>query len=220
MATENIGVCADVSARYALQPTKSVRRPTLSSRNGVQLRQKLHAARPSTGGRGGAYPWASRWPSASAAMSGVSSADLFFAMYRQQRELHELATAHADLPVPTTLSGFKKHPKYVLERDFLVNHGIKPGSKSQGLFKGNRYWLRKDLSTLLPIRKWGSLVREIKPEEKDTPAKTLTKKITKDKQQSEYYVHLYGEWQTRPLIIAPIVDDLIPTNEYGKSRSV
>ena len=110
MATENIG-CADVSARYALQPTKSVKKthPVLKEWWLQKIRQKsLMLPDPVLVGGGGGDQWGfTDGPSASAAMSGVSSADLFFAMYRQQRELHELATAHADLPVPTTLSGLK-----------------------------------------------------------------------------------------------------------------
>ena len=29
-------------------------------------------------------------------------------------------------------------------------------------------------------------------------------------------MNLYGEWQTEPIKVAPIVDDIIPVNEYGK----
>ena len=221
MAVENIGVCADVSARYALQPVKSEKKthPVLKMWWLQKIRQKSTVL-PDLVHIGGEDPnddsWGLTGPATSATGSDLSSSELLAAVNRQQRELHQLSAAHANAPVPTTLSGFKKHPKFILERDFLSNHGIRPGSKSQGMFKGSRYWLKKDVSTLLPIRKWGGLMRCLKPGEHDTPAKTLTRKTTKDKQQTSYQVYLYGEWQTQPLVIAPIVNDIIPTNEYGK----
>ena len=59
-------------------------------------------------------------------------------------------------------------------------------------------------------------MRCLKPGEHDTPAKILTRKTTKDNQQSSYEVYLYGEWQTEPIVVAPVVDDIFPTNKYGK----
>ena len=89
------------------------------------------------------------------------------------------------------------------------------------MFKGQRYWLRCDVTTLHPVRQWGRLMRQVRVSEKDKPAKIVSKTVRKKTSNGvadtgKVHRNLYGEWQTEPITVEPIRGDVIPTNEYGK----
>lgn len=222
LGIENVGFCTDVAPRYAMQAHKSREGSKPRIRQWWQgeimkLCQQNLAARGITmpgagGGSGGAGGLTFD------AILGPCDPSSF--QYRAQEERSHLHQKYLDEPVPKTIAGFKTHPKFILEAHFKTEMGVKPGSRAQGLFKGTRYWFRADVVPLRSVKKWGNAMRKVKEEEKDQPAKTITKSVGKrvDKGEKRPTVEsrLYGEWQTVPLVIAPIVDDVIPTNEYGK----
>lgn len=223
LAIENVGYCADVAARYAMQAHKSREgtKPKLQLwwQREIVKRSQLNLAAGGLampGTRGGSMGTAGSLSFDSI----VGPHDPTSFLLRTKEERSQLHQKYLDEPVPKTMAGFKTHPKYILEAHFKADMGVKPGSKAQGLFKGSRYWLRADVALLQNVRKWGSVMRKVKVEEKDKPAKTVTKSVGKRVEKGEkrptVESSLYGEWQTEPIVIDPIIDDVIPTNEYGK----
>jgi xeroderma pigmentosum group C-complementing protein len=74
--------------------------------------------------------------------------------------------AHAKMePLPTSKAAFKKHPTYVLKSGLNSTDILHPDAKTRtcGMFKGEFVFLRSDVETALPARKWlyqGRKVRE------------------------------------------------------------
>ncbi|CAG9465187.1 unnamed protein product [Pedinophyceae sp. YPF-701] len=142
------------------------------------------------------------------------------------------AAARERVRPPTTIEGFKNHPVYTLQRHILSYQGLRPGAKFQGLHKGEKFYLKSDVSDLRTIIQWRRRGREVLPERVNEPARRVTKGKTKEKNQPSRaddppdedfvdggvgtkQVWVYGEWQTRAWVPAPVVDGRVPRNDRG-----
>jgi len=143
---------------------------------------------------------------ASTAPRNVSSDDIL-RNDNEDFELLERVTVNA--PPPTTVNGFKNHPLYILKKDIKKSQQLRPNAKVSGMVKGQVYYNRSDITDLHSKTNWGKIMREIKDGE--MPVKIETRNVKGKEISSE----LYAEWQTQPLVVAPVVDGVIPVNKYG-----
>ena len=123
-------------------------------------------------------------------------------------------------PKPTTLAGFKTHPDYVLNCPgyLKATEVLQPGTKALGLFKGYAIYKRADVVTALTRKQWRQNLRDILPDCLDSPVLVQNRADGRGKSRGEaeqYEIKLYGPWQTKPLVVLPVVNDIIPTNSYG-----
>lgn len=110
-------------------------------------------------------------------------------------------------PPPTSIAGFKKHHIYCLER-FIGKYECIYPRKAVGVFKGQPYFLRCAIQQLQTKHNWRKKGRRILDDEIDTPIKKLE---MKDRDP----LRLYGEWQTVIYKADPLIDGIVPLNEYG-----
>ena len=141
--------------------------------------------------------------------------------------------------LPTTIEGFKCHPRYVLQRHITKYQSLKPDSSTCGLHRGEAYYLREDIVELHTNDRWRRLGREVMPGELAFPAK-MVKKRGAAKSSSDLHkgidgdfakeeeeegeeeevgetreVCLYGQWQTDELVLPSAVNGKVPKNERG-----
>ena len=74
-------------------------------------------------------------------------------------------------PIPTSKAAFKKHPLYVIPSVLNSTEIIVPDAKKRacGVFKGELVYLRKDVETALPAKRWLYLRRKVKESELPNP---------------------------------------------------
>jgi xeroderma pigmentosum group C-complementing protein len=124
----------------------------------------------------------------------------------EQREVKEV--------MPTSISAFKNHPVYALERHLLKYEIIYPKDLVLGGIRGETIYPRssvKTVSTAETFRKAGRQIKEGEQPMKTVKANafTIEKKRLKElaKQEGEdYSVPCYGEWQTEPYVAPPVID--------------
>ncbi|CAG9536469.1 unnamed protein product [Cercopithifilaria johnstoni] len=122
-----------------------------------------------------------------------------------------------DKPKPSTVSEYKNHPLYVLEKDLSKYETIYPENQQPvGKIKDFNIYLRSSVHRLDGVINWMKQLRSIKPNEK--PYKVVQKRSC-NRASSEYggpkTVDLYGRWQTIPYVTPKIVDGRVPRNEFG-----
>lgn len=140
----------------------------------------------------------------------IEDADLPSQSTADAEERAELQRAVAEEHLPVTLSEFKNHPKYALERDLKSDEVLHPQRKRVvGLVKGVSVYLREHVTVLRSKYHWRRQLRAIA--EGETPYRSQQKK----KGDSSVAIHLYGEWQTKPYVIPKVVDRALPVNKYG-----
>ena len=163
--------------------------------------------------------------------SSNSSTESIF-MKRRQEEKAQILQSVAKTPKPTTLSGYKSHPDYVLNCDghMKSNEVILPNARPIGLFKGHTIYRRSDVSLALSRKNWRKqYMRDVLVECVNEPVFMQTRtdrrgkeaggERNKERRQAtateQFDVALYGVWQTKPLIIPAVQNGVIPVNKYG-----
>jgi xeroderma pigmentosum group C-complementing protein len=129
----------------------------------------------------------------------------------EDEENKDLIALEANEKLPTSLSGFKNHPLFALERHLNANQAIYPKEKlhSVGVFKDELVFPRKLVHTLYSAENWKRKGRMI-------PQLASPYKAVVSKGKKESVKQLYGEWQTVDWERPSLLDDgSIPTNEYG-----
>ncbi|PPQ71040.1 hypothetical protein CVT24_011921 [Panaeolus cyanescens] len=219
LAFEEDGYARDVTRRYARQ-----------------FSAKVAKAQGASGGRGNAHQnW---W------MSVVSCVTRPYRLNRDDLEDQELEAAQMSEGMPTTMTGFKDHAIYVLERHLKQTESIyPPDSRPVARFKGEPVYLRSSIVGLKTSENWlRSEGRMIKPGEQPMKmvklrAGTINKmrevEALKDELKvagegngegsstgsgvavGEVMQGLYAFSQTTPYVPAPVIDGRVPKNNFG-----
>ncbi len=147
-----------------------------------------------------------------------------------QIEDTELAQAEAREPMPKSIADFKDHPTYALERHLRRNELLvrmeaigrvaagrdptSPGGK-----KMENVYRRRDVKIARSSDAWYRLGRDIK--ENEQPVKTVAPKAKPgdedigDEEDQRAGTNLYTEEQTKLYVPPPIVNGLVPKNQFG-----
>jgi xeroderma pigmentosum group C-complementing protein len=117
---------------------------------------------------------------------------------REKEELKKMAEDQLRKQVPTSIDGFKSHPFFVLKRHIQKYEAMKPGSKMQGMFKGEVYYDRSELSPLHTADRWRREGREVMADELRKPYKLAPKRKVPQAQPAASQTdgrggyHMYG----------------------------
>ncbi|VDO67270.1 unnamed protein product [Haemonchus placei] len=122
-------------------------------------------------------------------------------------------------PLPTTLSEYKNHPLYVLEKDLLKFEAIYPRPEDQkplGEVRGHKVYPRSCVHTLQGANNWIKQARSVKEGEKPYKVVKARPNIRVPAEEREQrYLDVYGYWQTEPYRPPKVKDGQIPCNEFG-----
>ncbi|KAK6053605.1 DNA repair protein Rad4, partial [Cooperia oncophora] len=122
-------------------------------------------------------------------------------------------------PLPTTLSEYKNHPLYVLEKDLLKFEAIYPRPEDQkplGEVRGHKVYPRSTVHTLQGANNWIKQARSVKEGEKPYKVVKARPNIRVPAEEREQrYLDVYGYWQTEPYRPPKVTDGRIPCNEFG-----
>lgn len=161
---------------------------------------------------------------------------------REDAELHELELREK-MSKPSTISAFKNHPTYVLKRHISKYQCVKPGATFCGCHNGEMYYNKEDITELHTVQKWRQLGSEVVESELHKPAKIVKKRgaaaamvnnnnngsrkdigvVDENEElddgdgegEGEGMTQLYGDWQTRELILKGAENGKVPRNERG-----
>jgi len=137
---------------------------------------------------------------------------------KAKREEAELVNKSEDAPMPTTVSGFKSHPLYVLKRHLLKFEAIYPAEAPPiGWWKSEPVYARECVHVLQGRTSWLKEGRTVKVGEEAYKVVTarpkydrMTGTVLKDQP-----LEVFGNWQTEKYIPPPAKDGKVPRNEYG-----
>ncbi|KZT42654.1 Rad4-domain-containing protein, partial [Sistotremastrum suecicum HHB10207 ss-3] len=195
VAFEEDGFARDVTFRYA----KAFGGVTVKSRPGGKLR---------TDG------W---WESV---MSMVTRP---YRLKRDDIEDEEFVIKQVTEGMPTSMTGFKDHPVYVLERHIRQTEVIHP-KREVGKFRGESVYHRSNVLALKSSENWmrvGRRVREGHQPLKMVKARATTVhrrralEMAQAETGEESLQGLYSEAQTELFIPDPVIDGKIPKNDFG-----
>ncbi|OAV99968.1 hypothetical protein PTTG_01427 [Puccinia triticina 1-1 BBBD Race 1] len=142
---------------------------------------------------------------------------------RDIKEDTEIEKARGTEAMPTTVTGFKNHPKYALERHLRREEVIYP-KRPIGTFRGDNVYPR---SSVIVCKSTETYLREGKRVKGgENPLKMVkSRAVTINRKRETELLKmdgqpvplqgLFAEWQTELLIPPPIVDGVIPRNAYG-----
>ncbi|KLO14754.1 Rad4-domain-containing protein [Schizopora paradoxa] len=193
VAVEEDSYCRDVTPRYAKEYASKTTK--------VQL-----------GGKGRQEWWGSL-------MGAVTRP---FRLQRDDIEDEEFETHQYREGMPTSVNGFKNHPLYVLEQHLKRDEVISPKTEL-GKFRGESVYSRSNVVHLKAAENWMREGRKVK--EGCQPMKLVKyraatvhrKRAIELAQQEgdEVLQGLYSGAQTELYIPDPIVDGIIPKNDFG-----
>ncbi|KAG6885649.1 hypothetical protein C0993_011783 [Termitomyces sp. T159_Od127] len=212
LAFEEDGYARDVTRRYAKEFSTKI--------------AKVQGGSSTIGGGGKArHAW---WE---AVMSIVTRP---YRLNRDDVEDEELDTAQMTEGMPTTISGFKDHPIYVLARHLKQNQVIHPPDTPElGKFRGEAVYSRSAIVSLKTAENWmrseGRMVKEGSQPLKMVKirAGTINRmrelEVMKDELKEagepgsigEAMQGLYARSQTEPFKPDPVVDGQVPKNNFG-----
>eukprot|EP00079_Xenopus_tropicalis_P011875 XP_002938269.2 PREDICTED: DNA repair protein complementing XP-C cells isoform X2 [Xenopus tropicalis] len=141
---------------------------------------------------------------------------------REDREEVELEFKLLDQPLPTSITGYKDHPLYVLKRHLLKYEAIYPETAAiLGYCRGEAVYSRSCVHTLHSSDTWLKEARVVRLAE--VPYKMVKgysnrarKARSSDPQKKDHNdLGLYGLWQTEEYQPPLAVDGKVPRNEYG-----
>eukprot|EP00981_Chlorochromonas_danica_P008789 scaffold2312_cov165-Ochromonas_danica.AAC.29 len=122
--------------------------------------------------------------------------------------------------IPTALGDFRHHPTYVLERYLHADEMICPDERQVvAIVRGEPVFRRDSVSKLRTKQQWRQRLRIVQPDQQ--PIKTRRHRKRKSGDEQNYTdmevveLPLYGEWQTAPWEIPPVVDGILPRNQFG-----
>lgn len=135
-----------------------------------------------------------------------------------RKEDDQLSEELTKRPLPTSLSDFKNHPLYVLQKHLLKYEVIyPPDARPVGYFRGEAVYSRDCIKDVHSKDYWMRQARVIAPNQE--PYKMSIKRKKYDKTIGDYIhnlpLELYGEWQTQPYIPPVAVDGKVPRNSFG-----
>ncbi|XP_074645570.1 DNA repair protein complementing XP-C cells homolog [Tubulanus polymorphus] len=136
---------------------------------------------------------------------------------REKAEEDELKGLLLKAPLPKTLSEYKNHPLYALERHLLKFEAIYPEtSVPLGYWKKEPVYARECVHDLHARVQWLKNARVVRPGEK--PYKVVKGRKTKKRAyetEQEASLECFGLWQTEQYVPPPAVDGKVPRNEFG-----
>jgi len=118
----------------------------------------------------------------------------------------------ADGQFPTTLSVYKKHPLYCIEKFANKFETIYPLEPVLAVLpSGDKVYPRSCLKNLHTAERW---LREVPPRVVKAGEESI--KVVKSHPMAKKEVTaLYGMWQTAPYKSEPVKDGIVPRNKYG-----
>eukprot|EP00035_Acanthoeca_spectabilis_P001006 m.76906 g.76906 ORF g.76906 m.76906 type:complete len:730 (-) comp10565_c0_seq1:226-2415(-) len=141
-----------------------------------------------------------------------------------------IARVHQGKGVPQTISGFKSHKLYVIERHLRGNQVLYPKREPVAMVKNEAVYLRSDVQTLRSREGWLKLARVVA---EDATAVKLSKagrkraaplSVPTDDSVSGIVdaaetppdgTELFGEWQTSAYVPGEAKDGRVPRNRFG-----
>uniref|UniRef100_T1PIT9 Rad4 beta-hairpin domain 3 n=1 Tax=Musca domestica TaxID=7370 RepID=T1PIT9_MUSDO len=137
---------------------------------------------------------------------------------RDIKEDQELRRIHEEKPLPTSISDYKNHPFYALERHLLKFEAIyPPTAPTLGFIRGEAVYSRDCVHTLHSRDIWLKQARVVKLGEK--PYKIvkarpkwdrITQTVIKDQP-----LEIFGYWQTEEYDPPTAENGIVPRNAYG-----
>lgn len=128
----------------------------------------------------------------------------------------------ASKKMPSTMSEFKNHEFYALEKQLRVDEAIHPDKrKAVGIFKGIPVYPRDSVETVLSAREWkkngkkiinGSIPVKLRGFSSDS---SIIVSEGSTGISSKHNAKLFGSWQTEQLPQAAVRNGVLPVNEYG-----
>ncbi|XP_055958327.1 DNA repair protein complementing XP-C cells homolog isoform X2 [Patella vulgata] len=144
------------------------------------------------------------------------------AVYRSQEEHNQqddenIKDQLVNRPLPTSISQFKNHPLYVLQRHLLKFEAIYPHDAAPcGFVRKEPVYPRECVYVLHSRENWRKEGRSVMIGEEPYKMVKSRPKWNKPKENPDALdLELFGEWQTEIYIPPPVVDGKIPRNEYG-----
>ncbi|KAI0032580.1 hypothetical protein K488DRAFT_49600 [Vararia minispora EC-137] len=153
-----------------------------------------------------------------------------YRLNRDDVEDEELTANRYQEAMPATMSGFKDHALYVLERHLRKDQVITPDTPELGKFRGEPVYARSSVLDLKAAVNWMRRGRSIRPGEQPLKwvkqrAVTISRKreleVLKDmgpgasSDGAEQMQGLYAERQTEQYQAPPVIDGVIPKNDFG-----
>ncbi|EYB82400.1 hypothetical protein Y032_0360g3433, partial [Ancylostoma ceylanicum] len=136
----------------------------------------------------------------------------------EQEDLH-MRQELVNKPLPATLSEYKNHPLYVLEKDLLKFEGIYPKPEDQkplGEVRGHKVYPRSTVYTLQSENNWIKMARSVKKGEKAYKVVKARPNLRVPAEEREQrYLDVFGYWQTEPFRPPKVENGRIPRNEFG-----
>ncbi|MGH0140412.1 UNVERIFIED_CONTAM: hypothetical protein FKN15_011089 [Acipenser sinensis] len=130
---------------------------------------------------------------------------------REKKEDLELQPHPLDQPLPTSISEYKNHPLYVLNRHLLKYEALYPPTAATlGYCRGEAVYSRDCVHTLHSRDTWLKEARVVRLGEMPYKAR-LVDMESRDKDD----LPLFGSWQTEEYQPPVAVDGKVPRNEYG-----
>ncbi|XP_049341877.1 DNA repair protein complementing XP-C cells [Astyanax mexicanus] len=140
---------------------------------------------------------------------------------REKKEDKELQDRLLDKPLPTSISQYKNHPLYVLERHLLKYEALYPRTAAiLGYCRGEAVYSRDCVHTLHSRDTWLKQARTVRLGE--VPYKMVKgfsnrsrKARMMSERKDEKDLALFGPWQTEEYQPPLAVDGRVPRNEFG-----
>ncbi|XP_055918743.1 DNA repair protein complementing XP-C cells homolog [Eupeodes corollae] len=140
---------------------------------------------------------------------------------RTQRDLTEdteLRRIHLDKPMPTTISEYKDHPLYALERHLLKFQVIyPPNAVTLGFVRGEPVYARECVHTCHSREIWLKEARVVKLGEQ--PCKIVKARPKWDRMTNSVIkdqpLEIFGYWQTQDYEPPTAENGMVPRNAYG-----
>ncbi|KAL3852981.1 hypothetical protein ACJMK2_016578 [Sinanodonta woodiana] len=135
----------------------------------------------------------------------------------EEREDQEIKSHLIQKPLPTSVSLFKNHPLYVLQRHLLKFEAIYPDTSIPvGYIRGEPVYARECVHVLHSRENWLKEGRSVRIGENAYKMVKSRPKWNKPKENPDALdLELFGHWQTEEYIPPPAVDGKVPRNGYG-----
>ncbi|ORX46314.1 Rad4-domain-containing protein [Hesseltinella vesiculosa] len=143
---------------------------------------------------------------------------------REVAEQEELESLRQHEQLPNSLQGFRNHPHFALQRHLTKQQVIYPDDTPIiGHIKGEKIYPRSSIHTVHTRETWIKQGRVVKTDQ--APAKQVTvRAVTTEKKRWLEQAKLqgdipladcFGRWQTELYQAPPVVNGIVPKNEFG-----
>ncbi|XP_057368952.1 DNA repair protein complementing XP-C cells homolog [Daphnia carinata] len=137
---------------------------------------------------------------------------------RSKAEDESLEKSLVDRPMPTSISEFKSHPLYALQRHLLKFEAIYPPSAIPvGYIRKEAVYARECVKNLHSRETWLKEAKVVRIGEKPYKIVKARPKWDRHSQKmvTDQPLELFGDWQIEDYIPPPAVDGVVPRNAYG-----